>query len=98
MPEIYGEPQRAAPEKSAYRREIIEKVAALVTVAFGLVAALAWNTAIQQAFIQYFGEATGLVPMLIYAVLVTAIAVGATIWIGRVAGKMGVQGDKGKPI
>ncbi|MGD9344226.1 MAG: DUF5654 family protein [Candidatus Aminicenantes bacterium] len=69
------------------RSEIIEKIAALVTAAFGLVAALAWNGAIQAIFKQVFGTAEGVGPMLTYAVVVTIIAVIATIWVGKAAGK-----------
>ncbi len=67
--------------------EVIDKIAALVTAAFGLVAALAWNGAIKAIFLQVFGESEGLGPMLIYAVLVTIIAVLVTIWIGKSAAK-----------
>ena len=35
----------------------IIKLAALITAAFGLVAALAWNEAIQAIFTEVFGEA-----------------------------------------
>jgi len=69
------------------RSEVIEKIAALVTAAFGLVAALAWNGAIQAIFKQVFGTAEGVGPMLVYAVVVTIIAVLATIWVGKAAGK-----------
>lgn len=69
------------------KSEVIEKIAALITAAFGLVAALAWNGAIQAIFKEIFGSAESLVPMIIYAVVVTIIAVIATIWIGRIAEK-----------
>ena len=62
---------------------VIEKLAALITAAFGLVAALAWNGAIQALFVKYFGVASTIGPMLTYAVLVTIIAVVATIIIGK---------------
>ena len=67
--------------------EVIEKIAALVTVAFGLVAALAWNGAILAIFKKIFGTAEGLLSMVIYAVVVTIIAVLATIWVGKAAEK-----------
>ena len=67
--------------------EVIEKIAALVTAAFGLVAAFAWNGAIIAIFQQIFGEATSVPAMVIYAVVVTIIAVIATIWIGKAASK-----------
>jgi len=66
--------------------EIIEKMAALVTAAFGLVAALAWNAAIQAWFTANFpAESVG--PWL-YAIVITILAVVLTIWIGRIAGKL----------
>jgi hypothetical protein len=67
--------------------EVIEKLAALVTAAFGLVAALAWNGAIQAIFKAVFGTADSIPAMLTYAVLVTIIAVLVIIWIARVANR-----------
>ena len=69
------------------KSEVTEKISALVTAAFGLVAALAWNGAIQAIFKQVFGTSEGIVPMLTYAVLVTIIAVIVTIQIGKSAEK-----------
>ena len=70
------------------QKEVIEKVAALITAAFGLIAALAWNEAIQEIFRLVFGDQSGIWAMLFYAVVVTIIAVVVTIWIGRVAEKV----------
>jgi hypothetical protein len=67
------------------KSEVIEKIAALVTAAFGLVAALAWNGAIKAIFLKVFGEAEGIGPMLVYAIVVTIIAVIATIQVGKAA-------------
>jgi len=36
------------------KKEIMEKLIALITTAFGLVAALAWNSAIQAIFAKYY--------------------------------------------
>jgi len=69
------------------KTEVIEKLAALITAAFGLVAALAWNTAIQKIFVNIFGEQSTVLAMLGYAIAVTIIAVLATVWIGRVSQK-----------
>jgi hypothetical protein len=65
------------------RSEIMEKLAALITAAFGLVAALAWNGAIRAIFEEVFGTADNIWAMVTYAVLVTIIAVLVTIWIAR---------------
>ena len=66
------------------KKDVIEKIAMLVTGAFGLVAALAWNGAIQAAFVKIFGTASSLWAMFGYAVIITIIAVIASIWIGKV--------------
>jgi len=73
------------------QKEVIEKIAALITAAFGLVAALAWNTAIQEIFRIVFGDQSGVWAMITYAVIVTIIAVIATILIGRAAEKSGAK-------
>jgi len=69
------------------KADVIEKLAELITAAFGLVAALAWNGAIQAIFKSLFGEASSITAMLTYAVVVTLIAVWATIQIGKASEK-----------
>ncbi|MFL6485942.1 MAG: DUF5654 family protein [Nitrososphaera sp.] len=73
------------------QKEVIEKISALITAAFGLVAALAWNSAIQEIFRLVFGNQSGVWAMIFYAVVVTVIAVIATILIGRAAEKAGAK-------
>ena len=65
------------------REEVLTQIGALVTAAFGLVAALAWNGAIQAIFKEVFGTTDTITGQLIYAVLITIIAVIATIVIAR---------------
>ena len=65
------------------KAEILDKIAALLTAAFGLIAALAWNGAIRAIFEAVFGTADNITAMLIYAVVVTIIAVLVIIWIAR---------------
>lgn len=43
------------PESTSIKHEILDKIAALIAAAFGLVAALAWNDAIKALFREYFG-------------------------------------------
>lgn len=69
------------------RVEVLDKMSALITAAFGLVAALAWNDAIQSLFTQLFGTQSALPAKAGYAVLVTIIAVLLVLYIGRAAGK-----------
>ncbi len=66
------------------KKQAIERISTLIISAFGLVAALAWNGATQAIFKEVFGTAEEVVPMLVYAVVVTIIAVLVTIWIGKV--------------
>ncbi len=63
---------------------MVETVASLITAAFALVAALAWNEAIKALIAKIFDTSDDLVGMMIYAILVTIIAVVATVWIGKV--------------
>jgi hypothetical protein len=63
------------------RSEVLTQVAALMTAAFGLVAALAWNGAIQPIFKQVFENADSITAQLSYAVIVTIIAVIATFMV-----------------
>ena len=65
------------------KTEVLTQIAALVTAAFGLVAALAWNGAIQAIFKAFFGTTDTITGQLIYAVVITIIAVIATIFIAR---------------
>lgn len=72
-------------------KDLLEKLATLITTAFGLVAALAWNSAIQGFFERHvaprFGEGSQLQAMFLYALAVTILAVLATVWIGRTLAK-----------
>ncbi len=65
------------------KAETLDKIAALLTAAFGLVAALAWNGAIRAIFEHFFGTADNIPAMLVYAIVVTIIAVLVTIWVAR---------------
>ena len=71
----------------------MDKLAALITAAFGLVAALAWNGAIRAIFERIFGEADNIAALVTYAVVVTVIAVFAVILIARSVNK--AKGDRG---
>ena len=58
----------------------------MITTALGLVAALAWNTAIQNLFTKVFGEAGAeLIGQFVYALIITAIVIFATIVVSRAA-------------
>jgi hypothetical protein len=64
--------------------EVLARFSELIATALGLVAALAWNEAIQQLFTQVLGEAGGaLAAKFFYAFIVTLIVIFATISVGR---------------
>lgn len=73
--------------KTPLKTEILDKLSVLITAAFGLVAALAWNQAITAIFKDAFGSAETLGPMIVYALIVTAFAVMLTILVARAASK-----------
>lgn len=67
---------------------IIKNMAALATSGFGVVVALAWNEAIKGAVETYvtplLGEKSGVVSLFVYAVVITLLAVIATMQLARV--------------
>ena len=66
--------------------EVLDRFAQLVTTALGLVAALAWNTAIQNLFDKVFGKAgAALAGQFLYAILITIVVIVATIAVSRAA-------------
>lgn len=64
-------------------RNSIDKITTLIISAFGLVAALAWNNAIQKLFTVIFGSQSNLSAELAYALFVTIIAVIVTMYLTR---------------
>jgi hypothetical protein len=75
--------------------EVLDRFAELITVALGLVAALAWNTAIQNLFTMIFGEAgSALIGQFVYAVIITLVVIFATIAVSR-AGRAGEKARGG---
>lgn len=63
--------------------EIVEKLIALMASGFGLVAALAWNDAIQTLFREVFGQQSHLLAKFGYAALVTILVVLVTLRLSR---------------
>lgn len=73
------------------KSQVGETIATLVTTAFGLIAALAWNEAIKAIIVEFVGKGNGITGLLIYAIIITIIAVIATILIARLISKPAVQ-------
>jgi Family of unknown function (DUF5654) len=76
---------------AALRRELVDKMGALATAAFGLVAALAWNNAVQAVFKRYYpapDDPGAVLPLMGYALFVTIVAVLIMLWIGRASARL----------
>ena len=74
-------------EAKELRKEFQKKLLNLVTGSFGLVAALAWNEVIKEV-IEYYvkplvGGSSGIISLLIYAVLITFLTVLITYNLTR---------------
>ena len=77
---------------SRFSREYLATVISLVSTAFGVVVALAWNSAIQEGFIRWLGRTGGRVAALfIYAAVVTLIGVTVIVYLGRLAARIGAR-------
>lgn len=65
-------------------KEYLDKIIQLVTASFGLVAALAWNTVIQETIDKFYPPGQGLTGEYIYAIVITLFAVWITTSLARV--------------
>jgi hypothetical protein len=75
-------------------REVVNTTITLATAAFGLVAALAWNDAIQTLFATVFGEAADLTAKFIYALIITGVVVFATIRLGKLKERVEIEAEE----
>lgn len=69
--------------KNNLRSEFLKTMTQLATAGFGLVAALAWNDTIQSFINRFFAPGSGLISKIIYAIIVTLIAVWVTYSLGK---------------
>jgi hypothetical protein len=67
------------------RAAYLQTMISLASAAFGVVAALAWNSAITALFKQVFGTGGQIVSLFLYAILVTVIAVIVMANLARMA-------------
>ena len=70
---------------------VVKQMLQLATAGFGLVAALAWNEAIKATINEYIkpyiGGDSGIISLVIYAVIVTVLAVVITLQLARLSRK-----------
>jgi hypothetical protein len=72
-------------------KAVIKQMTALATSGFGLVAALAWNNVIKETVEVYIkpliGGGSGLISLIIYAVIITVLAVIVTLQLTKLEQK-----------
>ena len=75
---------------SRFSRDVVATMISLASAAFGVVAALAWNSAITTWFNTWLAKnSAGRVGALfVYAVIVTLIGVVVIVALGRLAGRL----------
>jgi high-affinity Fe2+/Pb2+ permease len=76
---------------SRFSKEVIATMISLATAAFGVVAALAWNSAITALFTAVFGTNARISALFVYAVLITLIGVVVIVVLGRIAARISAQ-------
>lgn len=79
--------EKEEKKKKDLHLEVVRQMVALATSGFGLVAALAWNNVVQELVNDYikklFPQNSGLISLLLYAVLITALAVIVTMQLSK---------------
>lgn len=76
-------------KERSFKKELLNQLITLSTSGFGLVAALAWNEAIQafvKEYIQrFYPDHLGIISKLIYALIITILAVFITYQLSRLS-------------
>jgi len=88
-------PKNSRNKKVSEKRlhlELVNQMLALATSGFGLVAALAWNSLIQEFVNSYIKKwlpaNSGIISLLIYALVVTILAVFTTYQLSKLSEKL----------
>jgi hypothetical protein len=72
--------------------EIVKQMVTLSTSGFGLVAALAWNSVIQEFVNTYVKKwlpaGSGIISLFIYALIITVLAVVVTVQLSKLSEKL----------
>ena len=84
--------QKQTTDQKRLHVEILKQMLTLATSGFGLVAALAWNSVIQEFVNNYLKKilpsGSGIWSLLIYAVVVTAFAVFVTYQLSKLLNRL----------
>jgi uncharacterized membrane protein required for colicin V production len=84
---------KAGRKASRYSREFVATVISLLTTALGVVAALAWNSALTEFFQAAFPDSdlARVTALFVYAILVTVAGVIVIIALARLATRIGAD-------
>lgn len=84
-------PPKTQPRKRLHLA-IVKQMLTLATSGFGLVAALAWNNVIQEFVATrikpYLPQGSGLISLVIYAIVITTMAVAITYQLSQIVEKL----------
>jgi CBS domain containing-hemolysin-like protein len=80
----------AARKAGRFSREFLVTVISVVTTAFGVVVALAWNAALTK-WLEQFSRDAQIAGLFIYALVVTLGAVLVIVLLGRLAQRIGAE-------
>jgi hypothetical protein len=84
--------KKTQEEIRKYQLAVVKQMLKLATSGFGLVAALAWNELIKTFINDYIktriSVGSGIISLVIYAVLVTILAVTVTLQLSKLAEKL----------
>ena len=79
--------KKETPKQKGIREQTVSEMIKMMTASFGLIAALAWNQVVQEivntCIKPFFGQESGIISLLIYAVFITILAVVVTFLFGR---------------
>jgi len=79
-------------EEQRLHVEIVKQMVTLSTSGFGLVAALAWNSVIQEFVNTYVKKLlpanSGIISLLIYALIITVLAVVVTVQLSKLSRRL----------
>lgn len=85
-------PNNSRNNSKKLHQELAKQMLTLATSGFGLVAALAWNSLIQEFVNSYVKKllpnGSGIISLLIYAVVVTLLAVLVTYQLSRISERL----------
>lgn len=94
MSKLRRQPANRLTKKQTLHGELVAQLVTLSTSGFGLVAALAWNETIQQIVREYIEPripGSGIFSRLMYALLITLLAVLITYQLSKLASRWGVK-------